>query len=410
MGMVQAGVNFVPLITIPYVARVLGVAGWGLVAFAQSFGMYLAVVEEYGFALSATREVARHRDDREKLTEVVAGVLGAKALLAAAGVALAFGVHWWIPIFRVYPLLLWGGMFWALARAGSMIWYFQGREEMRLVAWLDIVTQTLAAVGVFLLVRRPSDGWLFLPLQGGGYFLSFAVGLGLVYRDVPMRMPAWKPSWEALRMGWSMFLFRGSVSLYTAGNAFILGLFVSPLWVGYYAGAEKISRVFVGLLNPFNQALYPRLSYLVSHARERAVRLARVAVAVLGISGTVLSALLFALAPLLVRVVLGPGYGRAVPVLRILAPLPLLISLSNAFGGQWMLPLGMDRAFNTIVVLAGAINLGLALILARDYAAIGMACSVVAAETFVTGSIYFLLRQRKLDPLQRVPETSGETL
>jgi PST family polysaccharide transporter len=408
MAMVQAGVGFVPLMTIPYVARVLGVAGWGLVAFAQSFGTYLLVFGEYGFAFSATREVARHRDDREKVTEVVAGVLGAKSLLAAAALALAFGVHRWIPIFREHPFLLWGGMFWALARAASMIWYFQGQERMRLVAWLDIVAQSLAAAAIFLLVRKPADGWRFLGLQGLGFLLSFAVGLGLVYREVPVRMPTWKSSWEALRMGWSMFLFQGSVSLYTAGNAFILGLFVSPLWVGYYAGAEKIIKAFLALLTPVNRALYPRLSHLVYHARERAVRLARVAVAIMGIGGAALGALVFFLAPLLVRLILGAGYGHAVPVLRTLALLPVLVSFSIAFGGLWMLPLGMDRAFNMIVLLAGAINLGLALILARHYAAIGMAWSVVAAETFVTGSIYFLLRQRKLDPLSYAPQVSAE--
>jgi polysaccharide transporter, PST family len=401
MAMVQAGTNFVPLVTIPYLARVLGVAGWGLVAFAQSFGVYLSLFGEYGFALSATREVARHRDDREKLTEIVAGVLGAKTLLGLGALALALGVHWWIPIFQEHPLLLWGGMFWALARASSMIWYFQGRERMRLVAWLDIVTQTLAAIAIFVLVRAPADGWRVLALQGTGYLLSFAIGLALVYREVPVRLPTWRSVWEALRMGWSMFVFRGSVSLYTAGNAFILGLFVSPLWVGYYAGAEKISKAFLGLLNPFSQALYPRLSHLVYHARDRAVRLARVAVAVMGIGGAALGATVFFLAPLLVRVILGPGYDHAVPVLQILALLPPLIALSNVFGIQWMLPLGMDRPFNTIILLAGAINLALAVILAPSYAAIGMACSVVTAESFVTGGIYLLLRWRGLDPLGR---------
>lgn len=410
MGMVQAGVGFVPLVTIPYVARVLGVSGWGLVAFAQSFGMFLLVVGEYGFNLSATREVARHRGDREKLTEVVAGVLGAKALLAVAVVGVAFGIHWWIPIFREHPLLLWCGIFWALARAASMIWFFQGKEEMHLVACLDIVTQSLAAVAIFILVRSTADGWRVLGLQGAGYFLSFAVGLGLVYRQVPVAMPTWKSTWKALRMGWSMFLFQGSVTLYTTANAFILGLFVSPLWVGYYAGAEKISKVFLALLTPVSRALYPRLSHLVYHARERAARLARVAVVIFGFGGTALGALVFFLAPWLVRWVLGPGYGQAVPVLRILALLPPLIALSTAIGGLWMLPLGMDHAFNTIALLAGVINVGLALILARDFAAIGMACAVVASETFVASSTYFVLRRRKLDPLSYVSRVSAETL
>lgn len=410
MAMVQFGTNFVPLLTIPYLARVLGVTGWGLVAFAQSFGMSVSILGEYGFTLSATREVARHRDDPEKLAEVVSGVLGAKAILAVATVAVAFSIQSLIPIFHDDPLLLWGGLFWALCRMASMVWYFQGRERMRLFAWVDIATQGLAAMAVFVLVGRPSDGWLVLALQGLGYLLSFLIGLWLTYREISARMPTWRSAWRALRMGWSLFLYRGSVTLYTAGNAFILGLFVSPLWVGYYAGAEKITRAFLGLLNPINQALYPRLSHLVYHARSRAVRLARVAIVVMGAGGLALGGLIFLLAPFWVRLVLGAGYGDAVPVLRTLALLPPLIALSYVFGLQWMVPLGMDRAFNTIIICAGIINVLLAVALAPSHLAEGMAWSVVTAETFVTASIYLVLRWRRMNPLSYMPDDPIETV
>ena len=71
----------VPLLTIPYLARVLRPSGWGLVVFAQSFGAWLALVLEYGFDLSGTRAVARVRSDPQRLPEVVAGVQGAKMLM-----------------------------------------------------------------------------------------------------------------------------------------------------------------------------------------------------------------------------------------------------------------------------------------------------------------------------------------
>src|SRR5580704_19568321 len=86
---VQIATYAVPLVTIPYLARVLGVSGWGLVAIAQGFGSYIALLGEYGFGLSATREVARQRDDREKLADIFAGVLGAKLALLAISIPLA---------------------------------------------------------------------------------------------------------------------------------------------------------------------------------------------------------------------------------------------------------------------------------------------------------------------------------
>ena len=396
---VQIATYVIPLVTIPYLARVLGVAGWGLVAIAQGFGSYVGILGEYGFGLSATREVARHREDREKLALTLAGVLGAKLMLVAVSFPLAFVAGRWVPVFRDHPALLWSGMFWALAQGFSVMWYFQGLERMRLVATLDISAKVLATAGVFLLVRRPEDGWRFLVLQGCGFLISAAVGLFLVYREVSFRMPSWAGSWEALRMGWSMFLFRSSVSLYTAGNAFILGIFVSPELVGYYAGAEKISRAFLGILNPISQTLYPRLSHLVSHAQDRAARLARISIGIMGGAGLAMGAVVFLLAPVIVRMVLGVHFAAAIPVLRVLALLVPLVAIGNVLGIQWMLPLGMDSAFNKIILAAGVINLSLALVLAPAYTDMGMAWAVVIAETFVSATMYLLLRSRKLDPL-----------
>jgi polysaccharide transporter, PST family len=389
----------ISFVTIPYLARVLGAGGWGLVAFAQAFGNYVNLVGEYGFSLSATREVAHHRDNRDKLTEVFAGVLGAKIMLAAASLLLALIVRWCVPAFREHPILLWAGMFWALAQVFNMMWFFQGFERLRLVAGIDIAAKVMATIGIFVLVRRPEDGARLLIIQGCGFLLSSAVGMGLVYRELPFRLPKWCSTCEALRMGWSMFLFRGSVSLYTSGNAFVLGLFVSPQLVGYYAGAERISGAFVRLLGPVTQTLYPRLSHLVWHARSRAARLARIGVLIMGGGGVALGVFVFAVAPQLVRIILGPNFGPAVPVLRVLSLLIPLVGVNYALGMQWMLPLGLDRAFNTITVLAGLINISLATALATSYKDLGMAWAVVAAEVFVAVSMYLVLSARNLNPM-----------
>src|SRR4030095_2048062 len=93
----------------------------------------------------------------------------------------------------------------------------------------------------------------------------------------PFQFPNLRSAVRALRLGWTMFLFRSLVSLYTAGNTLILGLFAPSQIVAYYAGGEKISKALVGLLTPINQALYPRLSYLTQHDKGQAARLAKLA-------------------------------------------------------------------------------------------------------------------------------------
>lgn len=396
---VQIAGYIVPLVTIPYLARVLGAAGWGLVAFTQSFGTFVALVGEYGFGLSATREVARCREDRTTLSNTVAGVLGAKGVLAVASLAVALVVRLWIPIFDREPMLFWAGVFWGLCQCFSMIWFFQGLERMRLMATLDVASKALGTLGVFVFVHSPRDGWRVLVVQGLAFLVCFIMSLWFIYRAVPFQLPNRSAAWEALRMGWSMFLFRGSVSLYTSANAFILGFFVKPQSVGYYAAAEKISRACLGLLTPISQALYPRLSYLIGHSRVEAVRLARIGFLLVGGSGTVMGGFVLLAAPLLVHIIMGREFAPAIPLLRIFALLPPLIALGYAYGIQWMIPLGLDRPFNTVILLAGLLNAGLAVVLAPRYADMGMAGAVVTAEAFVTLGMYLVLRRRKLDPM-----------
>lgn len=406
------GVNisnyFIPLITVPYLARVLGPKEWGMVAFAQAFGQYIILVVEYGFDLSATRETARIRNSPERCAELIAGVLGAKMVLALGMLVVVLIIYRWVPPFQEHPRVLWAGVFWALAMAFTLRWYFQGMERMRLVAMLEVGSKVLALFGILLLIRSPEDGWKVLGVQGVASMGSTLMTFILAYREIPLRLPSLSKITSVLRLGWTMFLFRASASLYTVGNSFVLGLFSAPQVVAYYAGAEKISKAFLGLLGPISQALYPRLSYLAESSRHEAAKLARVGLVVMAFGGGFMGLIIFVLAPLLVRILLGDGYDSAIPVLRLLALLPPLIALSNVFGIQWMLPLGCDRPFNVIILVAGVLNLCLAIIFAPGLGALGMGWAVVASEGFVTITMYLVLRRRHLDPITYTRKARGE--
>ncbi len=400
------GVHFVnyllPLVLVPYLAHVLGAAGWGLVAFAQAFGSYVMQVVDYGFNLSATREVARHRDAPDRLAGLLSEVLAAKGMLAAASITLALIVAAWIPAFRAQPAYVGGSLLLAIAQGFQMAWYFQGLERMRLVAALNLMGRALGAGSILLLVRGPGDGWKVLPLQGATYLLATVVALSVAYREVPFQWPSVVRGWKALRTGWSLFVNQGAVKLYATANTLILGLFAPAQFVGYYAGAEKISQALLDLLlSPVSWAVFPRLSHLAHQARSQAIRLARIFVLVTGASGIALGIFLLAAAPIVVPVLLGPEFGPAVPVLRILALLPPVVATGWALA-NWTLALGMDRAFTVITVSGGLVNVTLAIILAPSYAHVGMALAVVVAETFAATTLFAFLRWRRLDPWTRV--------
>ena len=393
--------NYVlPLVTIPYVIRVLGPRNWGLVAFAQAFANYVSLLIEYGFGLSAVREVARHRDQPEELATVVSGVLGARGLLTLGSIALGLIVVRWVPEIRGYPGLLWAGMFWGCSQAFSALWYFQGLERMKLVAMVDVTAKVTTALAVFVFVRSHDDAWKVLAALGLGAFVSTVTGVVLIYRDVRFRFPRWSDTWDALQGGWTMFLYRSSVSLYTAGNAFLLGLFAPPQIVGFFAGAEKIVRAVMGLFNPINQALFPRMSHLAEKSPVSAERLARRSLFLTTGVGILLGGGLVIAAPLIVTILLGRQLLPAVPALRILALLLPVIAVNYALGIQWLLPLGLDGPFNRVVLMSGVLNVLMAFLLAPRYGHLGMAWAIVSAEAFATVGLYVTLRRAGFNPLK----------
>lgn len=380
---VQVFRKILPVVTMPYLGRVLGPGGLGLVAFVQGFTVFVTLVIEYGFNLSATRELARCRDSKERRSHLLGGVLGAQAAFAVLTVAASFGISRFVPMLRINPALLAAGLIFAVSDACNPYWYFTGMERMRFVAGLEIASKVVAAAAIFVLVRSPDDTWVVMAIQAGASILSTSVALAIALSESGMKRPNRVLVLEAIRMGWPMFLFRSADTLYALGNAFILGLFASPILVGYYAGSEKISKAFFGIMNPVREALYPRLSKLVKDSEDEAARLARIGVVVMGSGGVMLGALVFFLAPYLVHVLLGAKFAAAVPVLRILSLLPPLMAVTHSVGFQWLLPLGKNDVINKIMLSAGLFNFTLAVILAPRYAHIGMAWAVVISEAFL---------------------------
>jgi polysaccharide transporter, PST family len=394
----------VPLFTLPYLARVLGVAAWGAYAFADAYGRVVLIAVEYGFGLSATREVARVRHDPGARSRELAGVLGAQLLLGFFAVLITLVLATAVPVFAAHRRLLPGALFLAMSQGASPMWYFQAIERVKVMGALWIAARIAGAAGLFLFVRGPGDGWLALFIQGTAPFLSVAVGLALAYRDTPFLWPSLRLGWRALHSGGTLFLYRAGVSLYTSMNVLLLGLLAPPVVVAFYAGAEKIARAAVQGTGPITQVFFPRISHLMVHDRPGAARAARMSVLLMTGVGLGAGCLLFFGAPVLVRLLLGAGFEGAVPVLRILALLPPLIALSTAFGSQWMLALGMERELGRITLAAGVVNLALSLALGAWLQHIGVAAAIVLVEVFVTCAMVATLRRWSLGPWNEVVE------
>jgi PST family polysaccharide transporter len=383
LSAIQVCRKTLPVLTLPYLTRVLGSGNWGLHPFFQSFSACAIVIIEFGFGLSASRDVSRHRDDARQLSGIVGGVLSGQFVLAAlVAVATVFAAGY-LPWLRAHPWFTIAALLWAIAEGCSPFWYFLGAESMVTIAILEISTKTLATAGVFLLVHTPQDGDRVLLLQAAASGLSLAAGLAMIARRHPIGPLNPRLAWRSLRAGWPLFVMRSADSLHTAGNGFLLGSVVGPTVVGYFAGPEKISRSLFGLFNPLRDALYPRLTSLTDRAPDRAVRLARAGTAVTVAGGALLGAAMFVFAPWLIRIVMGPGFEPAIPLLRILTLLPVLRAVIQSVSMQWLLPNGKESVVTRIILSALVLHVVLVYAVCRRYSYLGMAWVVVASEAYV---------------------------
>jgi polysaccharide transporter, PST family len=406
---VQASRKLVPLFTLPYLARVLGASGWGDVAFTQSMGDLIAVFVEFGFALSATREIAQNRDSKEACGLIAGGTLGAQVVLSMLGVLTASVVATQVPLLSSHPRLLCAGLIYGVAQGIAPLWLFQGLERMTLAASLEVPSKVASLAAIFLFVHAPSDEWKVLAFQSFAPVVTSLVGIWMAYRLLSFPMPTFAMIWRALRGGWPMFLLRSGVATYTTANVLVLGMFAPASIVGYYASAEKLSKAITGLLMPIREGFYPRLSQLAAHSPKENERLTRLSALIEGGCGLILSVITWAGAGMIVRTVFGKSFGGAVPILQILAVLPFIFSLADAIGFQSLLPAGKESIVTKAIMTGGLVNLSLAFLFAPRLQATGMAISVVIAEAAVCGTLVCivarttkLFRRRNLDQADAV--------
>lgn len=390
---VQICRKLLPLISIPYLTRVLKPTGWGTVAFVTSLGDFIVLTIEFGFNLSATREIAQHRDSREQCGRIVSGVFGSQILIAIVAIVAICVSRPFLPVLSDNPSLFWAGLLYGVSQGLNPIWFFQGLENIRLAAAVEVIGKSIALAGLFIFVKEPGDEWRVLALQAVPAFLSTLVGFWLAARRVALCWPTAMHVLHTLKTSFPLFLFRSGESLYGVGNAFVLGLFAPPASVGYYSLAERISRAIFGLMDPVRESIFPRLSHLAIHSREKAAKLAKLGAALMIAGGVLLGIGIYIFAPMLIHLAGSNAFTPAVTVLRIFAILPPLLAVTHSVGIQWLLSLGRENLVNRIIMSAGVLNLTLAVFLAPRFMHFGMAWAVVCAETFVCVAIVWTVRR-----------------
>lgn len=386
--MAQGATYLLPLVTVPYLVRVLGARGFGAVAFAQGLIAYLLVLVGYGFDQSASRRVSASRDDEHAVSRIGSSVLFAKLVLVVVAWAVASVLVLTVDDLRGVASVVVALAPWLLGNALYPGWLFQGLERLTLGVGLQLGVRLLGVASIFLVVRDADDVTVYAWILGLQWLAIGLVGLAVAIRSLGLNVRVIQPRdiSAQLREGWTLFLSNVSITAYTRGNPLLLGLLTgSPALVGYYSAADRIVRAAAGLLNPISQSLYPRLAHLASTVDVAAIRAwRRRGLGSLLFVGLLTSVALSLAAPAISALLLGPEFSAATPLIRIMAWIPLVVSLSTFYGFLHLLPSHRDRGWLLGLVCGAVVGVVSALLLVPRLQAVGMAWSAVAAELAVT--------------------------
>ena len=400
---VLQGANYIlPLITLPYLVRVLGPEKFGLIMFAQAFIQYFVILTDYGFNLSATREISIHRDNKEKISEIFSSVMFIKFVLFILALLIMTVIVFSFEKFKKEWLIYYLTFGMVLGQTLFPVWFFQGMERMKYITFLNITAKLIFTVSIFIFIHQVSD-YIYVPLINSlGFLVAGVLSIYIIFKNfnVKFHFPKLTSIKIQLKEGWHIFISTVAISLYTVSNTFILGIFTNNTIVGYYSAAEKIIKAVQGLLTPISQTIYPYISKLVKESKEKGIKFLQKITFLIGGISFILSLILFIFADLVVNFLLGNQYEESISVLRILAFLPFIIALNNIFGIQTMLTFNYKKAFSQILITASIINILLAFILVPLWQHIGISFTILISEIFVTTIMFIYLQIKGIKILE----------
>jgi PST family polysaccharide transporter len=407
---VQAGSYILPLINIPYLLRVIGPEHYGLIAFSQAVMAYFVTLNDYGFNLSATRELAVHRDDPVVRSELYSAVMAIKCTLCLVSFLILCALVHLVPRFHSN-----GSVFFASFGivVGTMMfpqWFFQGIEKMYWISVVNLAANLIFTFGIYFLVRHPSDYLIAAIVQAAGKVLAGILGLVILFstEHVKLSVPTLAQIRHRLSDGWHLFMSSAAATLYTSSNAVVLGFVSGMTQVGYFSAAYKIFAAGQGLVSPMCQAIYPHVCSLAHRSRELAVNYLRKAMVVIGGITFFGGLLVIVLAKPIVLLAMGSKYMASVPVLELMAMTPFACAINNIYGTQGMLNFGMKPQYSRVIVISAFFNNIILVPLCYWFKAPGAAASALITETVVTLAMAMMLYGRGIDLLPRLSDVGEQ--
>lgn len=382
------GINYLlPLLSIPFLSRMLGDTYFGLYAFGWAVSQYLVMVTDFGFNLSATKYISIHREDAQTINKYLNAVYLARILLGILCFLVLIVLVLFVNKFKGHALffLLFFGV--VLGNIMTPLWFFQGMEKMKYMTIFNIVAKLTSFLPMFVVIRSEAD-YLWVPIFFSiGYIFAGIISLYIVYVKEKMRcfFPDIKDVWYALKDSSSYFLSRLSSSMFSYVNVLVLGMATTYETVGFYAKAEKLYQAYNQLLTPVTGVLFPHI------AKTKDIPFFKKIYRIISRVNIPLIALLFVGAPLLMWLIYGDYSPETVDIFRILICACLFTVPSMLLGYPFLAALGHATYVNYTIIIVSVIHL---LCIVLLFTTGMMSIYTMAAMTVVSELLLFLFRYK----------------
>ncbi len=333
-----------PLITIPYLARVIGVEGFGRIAFAFSIIVWVQTVVDWGFNYTATRDVAKNRDNAELVSEIFSNVFWARCILMSACFVLLCIAVLLVPKFRENAVAIFATFLMVPGFVMFPEWFFQAVEKMKYITILNVLEKTIFTILILCLVKNKEDYYLQPLFTSIGYMCSGFISLYiiLVRWHIKISVPNIKSVFKTIKDSTNVFINTLAPNLYNSFSVILLGFWGGTFSNGILDAGTKFTLIFQRFIEIISRAFFPFLSRKINGHTLYAK--ATMAVSLF------LSVSVFLCAPLLIRLFYSEEFSDAILVLRISSLSLLFVALGQAYGINYMIISGYERILRNITL------------------------------------------------------------
>lgn len=391
----QVFVLILPIITIPYVSRVLGPTGIGINAYTNSIVQYFILFGSLGLTMYGNRETAYQRDNPQKISNLFWELSFLK--ITTTSIAVVIYIVFIILSGEYAFFYLLQGLL-LIASAIDVSWFFQGLEEFKITVVRNTFVKVVSLILIFTLVRSANDLWIYILILSGSQLIGNLTLFSYLSRYVH------KPVWNKInlfkhaRPTMVMFVPQIATQIYLQLNKTMLGAFVGVRAAGFYDNADKIVKIVLAIVTATGTVLLPHVAHSFAKGDRKAISSSlNSSMHFILVIAFPMTTGLIAIAPVFTDVFFGAKFQPVSVLLMIESLIIILVGISNAIGTQYLLPTNQMRPFTVSVVLGAVTNIILNIPMIFLWGAIGaMSATVIAEATVSAFQLIFVKKQLSL--------------